>query len=102
MSLQCHVRDLDVLRLHRERELQSALAPRIFRVVRSYLAQVKALDELYKLSSTNYAMGPKPKTRKCALPKRTVPWGGGCFRIWVGDGAMADGSVPKHSIWMGG
>ena len=63
---------LHVLRLHQDRELQSALTPRVLRVVGSYLAQVKALDELYKLSSTNYAMGPKSETRKCALPKRTV------------------------------
>ena len=79
MRPQCPVRDLDVLRLHRERELQSALAPRIFRVVRSYLAQVKALDELYKHSSTICAMEPKSETRKCALPKRTVQSGGGFF-----------------------
>ena len=68
MMPQCHVRDLDVLRLHRERELQSALAPRIFRVVRSYLAHLKAIDELYKPSSTIYAMGPKPETRNVLCP----------------------------------
>ena len=45
---QCHVRDLDVLHLLQDRDLQSVLAPRIFRVVRSYLHQVKALDELLK------------------------------------------------------
>ena len=54
---------LDVLRLHRDRELQSAVAPRIFRVMRCYLAQMKALDELYKLSTTNYALVPKLKSR---------------------------------------
>ena len=45
---QCHVRDLDVLHLLQDRDLQGVLAPRIFRVVRSYLHQVKALDELLK------------------------------------------------------
>ena len=72
MRWQCHVRDLDVLHLVQDRELQSALAPRISRVVRSYLAQVKALDELYKLSTTQDAMEPKPETRTFPLPKRTA------------------------------
>ena len=42
---------LHVLRLHQDRELQSALTPRVLRVVGSYLAQVKVLDELYKLNA---------------------------------------------------
>jgi len=42
--------NLDVLRLHGDRLLQRALAPRVFRVVMSCLDEVKALDELYMLS----------------------------------------------------
>ena len=59
---------LHVLRLHQDRELQSALAPRVLRVVGSYLAQVKALDELYKLNTKEYAREPKAKSRILLCP----------------------------------
>ena len=55
---QVHGAHLHVIRLHQDRELQSALAPRVLRVVGSYLAQVKALDELYKLGTKEYALIP--------------------------------------------